>query len=47
VSQGDGARLFAYDGVKAAIAVFDAKGKLALAKRMEGIGETPTQMELH
>jgi hypothetical protein len=27
--------------VKAAIAVFDAKGKLALAKRMEGIGETP------
>ena len=47
VSQGERPRLFAYDGVKAAIAVFDASRKLSLSKRMEGVGETPTQMELH
>ncbi|WP_374477467.1 amine dehydrogenase large subunit [Zoogloea sp.] len=47
VSQGERPRLFAYDGVKAAIAVFDASRKLTLSKRMEGVGETPTQMELH
>lgn len=47
VSQGEGSKLFAYDGVKAAIAVFDASRKLSLAKRMEGVGETPTLMELH
>mgnify|MGYP000930084444 FL=1 len=47
VSQGEGSKLFAYDGVKAAIAVFDANRKLTLAKRMEGVGETPTLMELH
>lgn len=47
VSQGERPRLFAYDGVKAAIAVFDASRTLALSKRMEGVGETPTQMELH
>ena len=47
VSQGERPRLFAYDGVKAAIAVFDASRTLTLSKRMEGVGETPTQMELH
>ncbi|MBT9496208.1 amine dehydrogenase [Zoogloea oleivorans] len=47
VSQGEGARLFAYDGVKAAIAAFDVGSKLSLAGRLEHVGETPTQMELH
>ncbi len=47
VSQGEGAKLFAYDGVKGAIAAFDAGSKLALTGRIERVGETPTQMELH
>lgn len=47
VSQGDKPRLFAYDGLKAAIASYDASGPLKLIRRMEGVGETPSLMELH
>ncbi len=47
VSQGDAPRLFAYDGVKLALQGFTADRKLTLAKRLDAVGETPTQMELH
>lgn len=46
VSRGAAPKLFAYDGVKGGIATYDADGKLKLAGRMDGVGETPTLMEL-
>jgi len=47
VSQGDKPRLFAYDGIKGGIAAYDASAALKLVRRMEGVGETPSLMELH
>ncbi|MFC5772349.1 amine dehydrogenase large subunit [Thauera sinica] len=47
VSQGDRPRLFAYDGVKGGLAVYDAAAALKPAGRMDGVGETPSLMELH
>lgn len=47
VSKGDKPRLFAYDGVTGAMAAYDASAALKLVGRMEGVGVTPTMMELH
>ncbi len=47
VSQGDRPRLFAYDGVKGGLVAYDASGALKLVERMDGVGETPSLMELH
>ena len=47
VSQTDQPKLFAIDGVKMGLAVFDAGVKPRFLKRMEQIGEAATLMELH
>lgn len=47
VSQTDQPKLFAIDGVKMGLAVFDAGVKPRFLKRMEQIGESATLMELH
>lgn len=47
VSQTDRPKLFAIDGVKMGLAVFDAGEKPRFLKRMEQIGEAATLMELH
>jgi methylamine dehydrogenase heavy chain len=47
VSQGQRPRLFAYDGLKGALAAYDLSGKPRLLGRMEAVGETPSLMELH
>lgn len=46
VSQGDKPRLFAYDGMKGALAAYDAAAAPKLIRRMEGVGESPSLMEL-
>jgi methylamine dehydrogenase heavy chain len=47
VSQIDQPKLFAIDGLKMGLAVFDAGKKPRFLKRMEQIGEAATLMELH
>jgi methylamine dehydrogenase heavy chain len=47
VSQTDAPKLFAIDGVKMGLAVFDAGERPRFLKRMEQIGEAATLMELH
>jgi len=47
VSQTDTPKLFAIDGVKMGLAVFDASAKPRFLHRMEQIGESATMMELH
>lgn len=47
VSQDDQPKLFAIDGLKMGLAVFDAGAKPRFLKRMEQIGESATLMELH
>ena len=47
VSQTDAPKLFAIDGVKMGLAVFDASAKPRFLQRMEQIGESATLMELH
>lgn len=47
VSQADKPKLFAIDGVKMGLAVFDAGDKPRYLKRMEQIGEAATLLELH
>lgn len=47
VSQTPAPRLFALDGMKMGIAVFDAGNKPRFLKRMEQAAESATQMELH
>ena len=46
VDQTDTPKLFAIDGVKMGLAVFDASAKPHLLHRMEQIGEAATLMEL-
>ena len=45
VSQGEAARLFAFDAVKGGIASYDASGLKPLG-RIEGVGDTPNLMEM-
>ena len=47
VSQADQPKLFAIDGLKMGLAVYDAGAKPRFLKRMEQIGEAATLMELH
>lgn len=47
VSQADQPKLFAIDGVKMGLAVFEAGDKPRFLKRMEQVGEAATLMELH
>ncbi len=47
VSQVERPKLFAIDGMKMGLAVFDAGAKPRFLKRMEQIGEAATLMELH
>ena len=47
VSQTDAPKLFAIDGVKMGLAVFDVAAKPRLLGRMEQIGESATMLELH
>lgn len=47
VSQADQPKLFAIDGVKMGLAVFDAGDKPRYLRRMEQIGEAATLLELH
>lgn len=47
VSQTDAPKLFAIDGMKMGLAVFDAGTKPRLLGRMEQIGESATLLELH
>ena len=47
VSQTDAPKLFAIDGVKMGLAVFDVAAKSRLLGRMEQIGESATMLELH
>jgi methylamine dehydrogenase heavy chain len=47
VSQADSPKLFAIDGLKMALAAFDAGAKPRLLGRMEQVGEVPTLLELH
>ena len=47
VSQAEQPKLFAIDGLKMGLAVFDAGAKPRFLKRMEQIGEAATLMELH
>jgi len=47
VTQGAEPRLYALDAVKMAIAKFDAGAKPKFLKRMEGVAESATMLELH
>ena len=47
VSQTDAPKLFAIDGVKMGLAVFDVAAKPRLLGRMEQVGESVTLLELH
>ena len=47
VSQTDAPKLFAIDGMKMGLVVFDAGAKPRFLKRMEQIGDSATLMELH
>lgn len=47
VSRNEQPRLFALDGLKMGLAVYDAAGKLAFRQRMEGVAETATGLEMH
>jgi methylamine dehydrogenase heavy chain len=46
VSRGERPRLFALDGLKMALATYDATGTPRLLGRMEGVGEAATLLEL-
>jgi methylamine dehydrogenase heavy chain len=46
VSRNDQPRLYAIDGVKMALVVYDAAGKLAVRRRMEGVAEVATLIEM-
>ncbi len=47
INQTDAPRLFVLDGMNMGLAVYDAGAKPRLEKRMEGIGEAATLMELY
>jgi len=47
VGQGDAPKLFAVDGLKMGLAVFDAGARPRFLRRMEQIGDSATLMELH
>lgn len=40
-------RVYSIDGSKPGIVVYDASGRLKIVRRMDGVGETPTQLEVH